>query len=89
MSWNEAPLRRFCSAVNDPDQGDVRRIQRPGASDLHPTMKPLALVDSAIENFCQGRRPRARPLSRLRSHMIAVERTAARATASSLIDTSP
>ena len=34
----------------DRDQGDVWRIDRPGYSDLHPTMKPLAVIERAIEN---------------------------------------
>ncbi|HLF79726.1 MAG TPA: site-specific DNA-methyltransferase [Dehalococcoidia bacterium] len=34
----------------DRDQGDVWRIERPSQSDLHPTTKPLALVERAIEN---------------------------------------
>ena len=34
----------------DRDQGDVWKIDRPSDSDLHPTMKPLALVERAIEN---------------------------------------
>ena len=32
------------------DQGDVWPIPRPDASPLHPTQKPLALVERAIEN---------------------------------------
>jgi DNA modification methylase len=34
----------------DRDQGDVWRIDRPSVSDAHPTMKPLALVERALEN---------------------------------------
>jgi DNA modification methylase len=34
----------------DRDQGDLWRIERPSSSDAHPTMKPLALVERAIEN---------------------------------------
>ncbi|HLF76734.1 MAG TPA: site-specific DNA-methyltransferase [Dehalococcoidia bacterium] len=34
----------------DRDQGDVWRIERPSASEAHPTMKPLALVERALEN---------------------------------------
>ena len=34
----------------DRDQGDVWTIHRPAESELHPTMKPLALVERAIEN---------------------------------------
>jgi DNA modification methylase len=32
------------------DQGDVWEIERPSTSDAHPTMKPLALVERAINN---------------------------------------
>jgi DNA modification methylase len=34
----------------DRDQGDVWRIERPSSSEAHPTMKPLDLVERAIEN---------------------------------------
>ncbi|MEX2225366.1 MAG: site-specific DNA-methyltransferase [Dehalococcoidia bacterium] len=34
------------------DQGDVFEIDRPSESQAHPTMKPLALVERAIENSC-------------------------------------
>ena len=34
----------------DRDQGDVWRIERPSVSEAHPSMKPLALVERAIEN---------------------------------------
>jgi len=34
----------------DRDQGDVWKIERPSASEAHPTQKPLALVERAIEN---------------------------------------
>jgi len=39
--------RHWCG---DRDQGDVWSIPRPAESELHPTMKPLALVERAIEN---------------------------------------
>jgi DNA modification methylase len=32
----------------DRDQGDVWKIDRPSASDLHPSMKPLALIEGAL-----------------------------------------
>jgi DNA modification methylase len=32
------------------DQGDTWRIDRPSASELHPTMKPLELIERALEN---------------------------------------
>jgi DNA modification methylase len=34
----------------DRDQGDVWKIERPSASEAHPTMKPLSLIERAIEN---------------------------------------
>jgi len=44
--------REGCSHFwkGDRDQGDVWRIERPGDSDLHPTMKPLPLIERAVEN---------------------------------------
>jgi DNA modification methylase len=32
------------------DQGDVWEVERPSSSEAHPTMKPLALVERAVEN---------------------------------------
>src|SRR5436190_21421337 len=34
----------------DRDQGDIWTIPRPSESELHPTMKPLALIERAIDN---------------------------------------
>jgi len=45
--WREGASHHWCG---DRDQGDVWSIPRPAESDLHPTMKPLALVERAIEN---------------------------------------
>ena len=45
--WREGVAHHWCGAL---DQGDVWRIERPAASEAHPTMKPLALVERAIEN---------------------------------------
>ena len=45
--WREGAKHHWCG---DRDQGDVWRIPRPQASELHPTTKPLALVERAIEN---------------------------------------
>jgi DNA modification methylase len=35
------------------DQDDVWRIDRPSESPLHPTMKPLSLIERAIANSCR------------------------------------
>ena len=45
--WREGASHHWCG---DRDQGDVWTIPRPAESELHPTMKPLALVERAIEN---------------------------------------
>jgi DNA modification methylase len=45
--WREGASHHWCG---DRDQGDVWPIPRPAQSELHPTMKPLPLVERAIEN---------------------------------------
>jgi DNA modification methylase len=48
--WREGVKRHFAGGR---DQGDVWRIERPSESPLHPTMKPLPLIERAIENSSQ------------------------------------
>lgn len=45
--WPEGAKRYWCG---DRDQGDVWQIARPHKNDMHPTMKPVALVERAIRN---------------------------------------
>jgi DNA modification methylase len=45
--WRKGSRHYWCQ---DRAQGDVWLIPRPAASDLHPTMKPVALVERAIAN---------------------------------------
>jgi len=45
--WREGASHHWCG---DRDQGDVWNIPRPADSELHPTMKPLELVERAIGN---------------------------------------
>ncbi len=45
--WREGATRDWCG---ERDQGDVWEVARPAASEAHPTMKPLALVERAIAN---------------------------------------
>ncbi len=45
--WREGASHHWCG---DRDQGDVWNIPRPAESELHPTMKPLELVERAISN---------------------------------------
>ena len=45
--WPEGADRHWCG---DRDQGDVWQIKKPAKNDLHPTMKPVELVERAIRN---------------------------------------
>ncbi len=45
--WREGVSRHWCG---DRDQGDVWQIKKPHKNDLHPTMKPVELVERAIRN---------------------------------------
>ena len=45
--WREGSRRHWCG---DRDQGDVWQIKKPVKNDLHPTMKPVELVERAIRN---------------------------------------
>ncbi|RXF66962.1 site-specific DNA-methyltransferase [Hansschlegelia zhihuaiae] len=50
--WPKGVDRFWCGAR---DQGDVWRHDRPAKNDLHPTMKPIALVEQAIRNSSKTR----------------------------------
>jgi DNA modification methylase len=45
--WPQGAQRHWCG---DRDQGDVWNIKKPAKNDLHPTMKPVELVERAIRN---------------------------------------
>jgi DNA modification methylase len=45
--WREGAKHYWCG---DRNQGDVWFLDKPHRNDLHPTMKPVALVERAIEN---------------------------------------
>jgi DNA modification methylase len=45
--WKEGNKHFWCGAR---DQGDVWNIKKPNKNDLHPTMKPVELVERAIKN---------------------------------------
>jgi len=45
--WPEGAQRHWCG---DRDQGDVWQIKKPQKNDLHPTMKPVELVERALRN---------------------------------------
>jgi DNA modification methylase len=76
--WREGATHHWCG---DRDQGDVWQIDRPSDSPLHPTMKPLALMERAIAN---SSRPGALVLDIFAgsgSTLIAAERTGRRCAA--------
>ncbi len=50
--WKDGTDHFWCGAR---DQGDVWFVKKPVANDLHPTMKPVELVDRAIRNSSKGR----------------------------------
>ncbi|UZR28101.1 site-specific DNA-methyltransferase [Methylococcus mesophilus] len=45
--WAAGAQRHWCG---DRDQGDVWQINKPARNDLHPTMKPVELVERALRN---------------------------------------
>ena len=61
--WPEGAKHHWCGAR---DQGDVWFIDRPIRNDLHPTMKPVGLVERAIRNSSPRGRRGARPVRRQR-----------------------
>ena len=50
--WKEGTDHFWCGAR---DQGDVWFVKKPVANDLHPTMKPVELVERAVRNSSKGR----------------------------------
>ena len=50
--WKDGSDHYWCGAR---DQGDVWFVDKPVRNDLHPTMKPVALVERAIRNSSKSR----------------------------------
>ena len=50
--WKEGADHFWCGAR---DQGDVWNINKPTKNDIHPTMKPVELVERAIRNSSKSR----------------------------------
>ena len=63
--WKDGTDHFWCGAR---DQGDVWFFDKPVRNDLHPTMKPVALVERAIRNSSKTPGHRARPIRRLGLH---------------------
>jgi DNA modification methylase len=50
--WKHGTDRFWCGAR---DQGDVWFVDKPRVNDLHPTMKPVELIERAITNSSKSR----------------------------------
>jgi DNA modification methylase len=74
--WKEGADHYWCGAR---DQGDVWFVDKPHKNDLHPTMKPVALVERAIRNSSKSRDIVLDPFGGSGSTMIAAERAGRRA----------
>ena len=70
--WKEGTDHFWCGAR---DQGDVWFIKKPVANDLHPTMKPVELVERALRNSSKSRDTVLDPFGGSGSTLIACERT--------------
>lgn len=70
--WKEGTDHYWCGAR---DQGDVWFVKKPIANDLHPTMKPVELVERAIRNSSKSRDSVLDPFAGSGSALIACEKT--------------
>ncbi|QDX23818.1 site-specific DNA-methyltransferase [Pandoraea pnomenusa] len=70
--WPEGAQRHWCG---DRDQGDVWSIKRPQKNDLHPTMKPVELVERAIRNSSRPGNVVLDPFSGSGTTLIAAEKS--------------
>ena len=74
--WREGQKHYWCGKRN---QGDVWSIDKPYRNDVHPTMKPIELVERAIQNSSRRGDIVLDPYAGAGSTLIACERTARRA----------
>jgi DNA modification methylase len=70
--WKTGSQHYWCGAR---DQGNVWHFDKPARDDLHPTMKPVALVERAIRNSSKQRDIVLDPFGGSGTTMIAAERT--------------
>jgi len=70
--WKDGTDHFWCGAR---DQGDVWFIKKPVANDLHPTMKPVELVERALRNSSKTRDTVLDPFGGSGTTLIACERT--------------
>ena len=70
--WPEGATRHWCG---DRDQSDVWQIKKPHKNDLHPTMKPVELVERALRNSSQAGDVVMDPFGGSGTTLIAAEKT--------------
>jgi len=74
--WRDGTDHYWCGAR---DQGDVWNVKKPQKNDLHPTMKPVELVERAIRNSSKTRDLVLDPFGGSGSTLIACEKAGRRA----------
>ena len=70
--WKKSADHFWCGAR---DQGDVWFVDKPRKNDLHPTMKPVALVERAIRNSSKSRDIVLDPFGGSGTTLVACEKT--------------
>jgi DNA modification methylase len=81
--WRKGESHYWCGAR---DQSDLWLFDKPHVNDLHPTMKPVALIERAIRNSSRRKEIVLDPFAGSGSTLIACEKTGRRAR---LIETEP
>jgi len=76
FGWPEGKPHHWCG---DRDQGDVWFVDKPHVNDLHPTMKPVDLVERAVLNSSRRGDIVLDPFSGAGSTLIACEKAGRRA----------
>jgi DNA modification methylase len=74
--WRQGAQHFWCG---DRNQGDVWQFPKPRVNDLHPTMKPIELIERAIRNSSQEGDIVLDPFAGSGSTLIACQRTGRRA----------
>lgn len=74
--WRDGADHFWCG---DRDQGDVWNIKKPVKNDLHPTMKPVELVERAVRNSSKTRDLVLDPFGGSGTTLIACEKSGRRA----------
>jgi DNA modification methylase len=74
--WKDGAQHYWCGAR---DQGDVWQIKKPHKNDLHPTMKPVELMERAVRNSSKSRDIVLDPFGGSGTTLIACEKSGRRA----------